>query len=150
MEGFVALTVEGYPGYNLSAASALVQQTGGLRFTLFECNTTIAIRAGKHSNNVASTPTMWEVAGMQVMLNPLTNGALIAADHAHTHAALLIKFPAASRPDQLLYRLFYSGSPISQGRTVDVGQADSAVRASFATKTHTALHQRINQSTLHE
>jgi hypothetical protein len=55
MEGFVALTVEGYSSYNLSAASALVQQIGGLRFTLFECNTTIAIRAGKHSNNVGSS-----------------------------------------------------------------------------------------------
>jgi hypothetical protein len=56
---------------------------------------------------------------MQVTLNPLANGALIAADQAPTYAALLIKFPAASLPDQLLYRLFYSGSPISRGRTLD-------------------------------
>jgi peptide/nickel transport system substrate-binding protein len=138
-EGYLK-TVQGYPGYNLSAATALVSQLGGLKFTLFEGNTTAAIQEGE------ALQAMWAQAGMTVALNPLASGALIAADHAHTYDALLITFPATSQPDQLLYRFFYSGSPISQGGMVDL-TLDSLIlkaRASFSAKTQTALYQQID------
>lgn len=147
MGAYTTGTIKGYPSYDPTKAQALVQQLGGLKFSLNVTNVTTTIVEAE------ALQSAWEAVGMQVTINPLQTTAFLGALHAHTFDTLLVSSIAYSDPDPLMYRFFYSGSPLSQlgllnGTTSLDSTLDQEIlqgRAIYGTHDRSVIYKEANQ-----
>jgi peptide/nickel transport system substrate-binding protein len=100
-----------YPKYNPTAAAAIVQQLGGLTFTLNCGNIAINI------SECDELQAMWQAVGMKVTIAPYPAGTEVALNHQHLFQAtsLIANLPSPPiDPDIIIARNFVSTSTLNQ------------------------------------
>lgn len=80
-------TIPGYHGYNLAKAKALVQQLGGITFTI----ETLANNQ-QFTQEAEALAAMWNQAGMTVTVNPTPIGVWIGSVATHTFQAAVVNY----------------------------------------------------------
>lgn len=97
--------VPGYPAYNLAKAKQLVQQLGGLSFTLSIRNDATSVAIGQ------ALQSEWAAAGIKVQLNELQNLALVQDSQTGKYQAMFYRLAGNYEPDGNVSLYFRSGSP---------------------------------------
>ena len=106
----------GYPKYNPAAAAAIVQQLGGLSFTLNCGNIAINI------SECDELQAMFQAVGMKVQIAPYAVGTEVALNHKHLFQAtsLIANLPSPPiDPDIIIARNFDSTSTLNQTGILD-------------------------------
>ncbi len=105
--------VPGYPAYDLAKAKQLVQQLGGLSFTLSIRNDATSVAIGQ------ALQSEWAAAGIKVQLNELQNLALVQDSQTGKYQAMLYRWAGNYEPDGNVSTFFRSGSPLNSVKLND-------------------------------
>lgn len=105
--------VAGYPAYDLAKAKQLVQQLGGLSFTLSIRNDATSVAIGQ------ALQSEWAAAGIKVQLNELQNLALVKDSQTGKYQAMLYRWAGNYEPDGNVSTFFRSGSPLNSVKLND-------------------------------
>lgn len=100
---YTSSVTSGYSSYNLAKAKKLVQQLGGLKFTLSFNNTTAFLELAQ------ALKAQWGRAGINASLDPVDFTTLLGQIHSGNYQGLMNSWGMAGDPDPNLYFQFRSG-----------------------------------------
>ncbi|MGH9919475.1 MAG: ABC transporter substrate-binding protein [Nitrososphaerales archaeon] len=83
----------GYPSYDLAAAKKLVQQLGGISFTMIPVASTSGVEAIE-----TALQQQWEAAGMKVAINNVNHDVQVADQDSGAYQAILSQFGTYTNP----------------------------------------------------
>lgn len=133
--------IPGYPTYDLAKAKALVQQLGGLSFTLNVDDNPAYL------SEAEALEAQWTKAGIHVTINQMQTPAWISSLHSLSYQALLIQNFPYNDPDIAAYRWFLSSSPLSQNglKSSQIDQLVTSARATTDQAARAKLYKQFNQ-----
>jgi peptide/nickel transport system substrate-binding protein len=135
------VTGDGAPTNNIAKAKALVQQLGGLSFTLNIDNDP------SWTAEAEALQSQLSQAGIKMTINPLETPQWIQSLHELAYQGLMIVSPNLIDPDMIAYRWFYSQSPLSQNGMKDPA-ADKLIlqaRATTSQSARTKIYQQLDK-----
>lgn len=127
-------SVAGYPSYDLAKAQALVNELGGLSFTLTILNSADNLQVAQ------ALQAQWEKAGIHATIQQLEFNSLVARFYKGDFQAALNRWAGDFDPNGNTFRFFYSQSP---GRYVHLNdpQLDQLLAHGRQTTDKTAREQ---------
>lgn len=131
-------SVAGYPSYDLNKAKQLVQELGGLNFTLTVLNSEDNLQVAQ------ALQAQWAKAGIHATIQQLEFNSLVARFYKGDFQAALNRWAGDFDPDGNTFRFFYSKSP---GHYVHLNdpQLDQLLLKGRQTTDDAARHQIYQQ-----